>query len=274
MLTEPKENRTAEDLVSVIMPSYNSSRFITESIESILCQTYTNLELLITDDGSTDNTLEIIENYCRKDKRIKLFSLSGNMGAGHARNKSIREAQGKYIAFCDSDDTWLPDKLERQIAFMRTNNCCFCFSSYFVCNESGQQTGIVIAPSSVSLTDTKRDDKIGFLTAIYDATMYGKFYMPTLRKRQDWAYVLLILKKCHKAFALKEPLACYRRSRGSISANKLSLIKFNAKVYETVFGYSTLHSYCYLFGLFLPFHFLKLVNKRIVDIKYKNGYYS
>ncbi len=256
-----------ENMVSVIMPTYNSGRFIAESIDSILNQTYDNIELLITDDCSTDNTLEIIRAYAQKDPRVKCFSLPSNMGAGHARNRSIEAARGQYIAFCDSDDIWLPDKLEKQIAYMKKNNCCFCFSSYFVCNEAGRQTGIVIAPRSVSLTDTKRDDKIGFLTAIYDTSFYGKFYMPSLRKRQDWAYVLLILQKCKRAFALKEPLAYYRRTKGSISSNKLSLIRFNAKVYKVVFGYSTFCSYCYLFGLFLPYYALKRINNKITCLR-------
>ena len=270
MVAPKRQNE--EDLVSVIMPTYNSSRFVAESIESILHQTYTNIELLITDDGSTDNTPEIIKHYARIDKRVRFFSLSENMGAGYARNKSIQEAKGRYIAFCDSDDSWMPEKLEKQIRFMQQNNLCFCFSSYFVCDDAGRQTGIVIAPASVSLTDTKRDNRIGFLTAMYDTSIHGKFYMPTLRKRQDWAYVLLILKKCQKAFALKEPLAFYRRSKGSISSNKISLIKFNAEVYKTIFGYSTLHAYCYLFCLFIPLHILKLINKRFIDFKYKKGY--
>lgn len=266
-----EEKNIKEGLVSVIMPSFNSGRFIAASIASILNQTYYNLELLITDDGSTDNTIEIIKSYMQSDNRVKLFRLYGNMGAGHARNRSIKEANGRFIAFCDSDDTWLPEKLEKQIAYMMENKYSFCFSSYYVCDESGLQKGIVLAPSSVSLKDTKRDDKIGFLTAIYDTTIYGKFYMPTLRKRQDWAYVLLLLQKCKRAFAIKEPLACYRRCRGSISYNKFSLVKFNAKVYETVFGYSVFKAYCYLFCLFLPSYAIKRIENKFIDIRYKKG---
>lgn len=261
-----------KDLVSIIMPTYNSSRFVAESIESILRQSYSNFELLITDDVSTDNTFEILKSYAQKDNRIKIFRLDCNMGAGYARNKSIQEAKGRYIAFCDSDDTWMPNKLEKQIRFMQKNNYCFCFASYFTCNEEGNRQGIVIAPSSVSLTDTKRDDKIGFLTAIYDTTYHGKFYMPTLRKRQDWAFVLLILKKCKRAYAVKEPLACYRRAKGSISHNKFTLIKYNAKVYSTVFGYSVLHAYIYLFTLFLPAYTLKVIKNKITNIRHKNSW--
>ena len=121
-----------EDLVSVIMPAFNSERYIVESIESILNQTYRNIELLITDDASEDNTISIIKSYAQKDSRVKAFFLKGNTGAGSARNNSIKHAKGRYIAFCDSDDVWLPEKLEKQIRFMQEKNCCFAFASYYV----------------------------------------------------------------------------------------------------------------------------------------------
>lgn len=259
----------SEDLVSVIMPTFNSERYVTESIESILNQTYNNIELLITDDGSKDDTVSIIKSYAKKDSRVKIFLLDGNNGAGSARNNSIKHAQGRYIAFCDSDDVWLPEKLEKQIGFMRENKYCFTFASYYVFDSESRKKGIVIAPSSVSLIDTKRDDKIGFLTAIYDTSFWGKFYMPTLRKRQDWAYVLLILQKCGRAYSLREPLAYYRRAKGSISHNKFSLIKYNAKVYSTVFGYSVLHAYIYLFTMFLPAYAMKVINNKIINMRYE-----
>lgn len=258
-------------LVSVVMAAFNSGEHITESIESVLAQTYGNLELLVTDDGSTDNTAEIVERYVKRDERVRFFKLEGNHGAGVARNKAIEEARGRYIAFCDSDDTWLPYKLERQIAFMEEGGYCMVFSSYYICNAEGKRTGMFRAPASVSLTDTKRDDKIGFLTAVYDTKPYGKFYMPRLRKRQDWAYVLIILKRCGRAYALEEPLACYRKARGSISHNKFSLIKYNARVYGEVFGYSKVKSYAYLFFLFIPTHFVKVVKNRIGNYGFRVG---
>lgn len=255
-----------EDLVSIIMPAYNSDRYIAASIESIISQTYRNLEILITDDGSTDNTTDIVKKYMENDDRIKLFHSNGNNGAGAARNISLSNSKGRYIAFCDSDDTWLPDKIEKQISFMNESKCCFCFSSYYVCNANGCRTGVVVAPEKVSLIGTKRDDKIGFLTAIYDTSFHGKFFMPIIRKRQDWAYVLQILQKCGYAYGIKEPLACYRRARGSISHNKFKLVKYNAKVYQIVFGYSKIKSYLYLFLLFLPTYFYKVLNNKLVNV--------
>jgi len=254
------------------MPSFNTAAVIGDSIESILAQTHRNWELLITDDGSTDNTIEVARKFAATDSRIHVYALEGNKGPGAARNNSIRKATGRYMAFCDSDDMWQPTKLEKQIAFMRDNNYSFVFASYYTCTKEGSLSGCIIAPDKVSLTDTKRDDRIGFLTAVYDTRELGKHYMPTLRKRQDWAYVLEILKKCHYAYALKEPLAVYRKGRGSISHNKFSLIRYNAKVYQTVFGYSALHAYLYLFFLFIPAYLVKRARYKVFNMVHKSDF--
>lgn len=256
-----------KDLVSVIMPSYNASRFIGASIESVLNQTYKKLELLISDDHSTDSeTIELLKKYAEKDSRVKLFLLPENNGPGFARNNSIKEAQGRYIAFCDSDDRWMPDKLEKQIEFMKTKQCCLSFSSYLVCGVNDEHKGIVIAPSTITLNNLKHDNKIGCLTAIYDTRPFGKFYMPTIRKRQDWALFLTILQKCGKAHGMIEPLAIYRKTPEGISRKKFKLISYNAKVYQHVFGYSKPMSYAYLFTIFLPTYFVKRITNKIANI--------
>ncbi|MCH5174396.1 MAG: glycosyltransferase family 2 protein [Prevotellaceae bacterium] len=244
--------------VSVIMPSYNTGRMICESIDSVLSQTYQDLELLISDDHSSDDeTISILKAYAQKDERVKVFFLDANKGAGVARNNSISHATGRYIAFCDSDDRWLPEKLEKQLAFMKEKDCCLCFSSYYTCNYKGDVIGKVIAPKTLTLSQEKRDNKIGCLTAIYDTAKHGKFYMPTIRKRQDWVLFLSILKKCGKAYAVQEPLAIYRKVPGSISSNKINLIKYNAKVYKEAFGYSNFMAYMYLSVFFFPTYFKK-----------------
>lgn len=256
------------DLVSVIMPSYNASRYIGASIDSVLAQTYKNLELLITDDHSTDpETLELLKDYAEKDPRVRIFLMPENNGAGFARNNSIKEARGRYIAFCDSDDRWFPDKLEKQVNYMQKHQCCLCFSSYLVCGPDDEHKGIVIAPSKLTFSELKHDNKIGCLTAIYDTTEYGKFFMPTIRKRQDWALFLTILKKCKVAYGMVEPLAHYRKNPEGISAKKLKLISYNAKVYQYVFGYSVPVSYLYLFLIFLPTYFTKRAINWIANIR-------
>ena len=255
------------ELVSVIMPTFNAGKYLADSIESILSQTYTNLELLITDDCSTDETRNILKEFSERDKRVKVKYLKENSGPGVARNRSIERAKGRYIAFCDCDDRWMPDKLERQIAHMRKHDCALCSSSYLICDENDKITGVNISPSHVTLGMLKRDNKIGCLTAIYDIKRLGhKFYMPAIRKRQDWALFLNILKECQICFCITEPLAYYRQRVNSVSSNKFSLVKYNVNVYETVFGYTRLRAYLYFFLIFMPTYYAKVL-KRDSDSK-------
>lgn len=259
-----KSEKMEQNLVSVIMPTYNSSRFLADSIESVLNQTYKNIELLITDDCSSDGkTHDILRCYEDKDKRVRVFYQKENMGAGVARNVSIRNARGRYIAFCDSDDRWFPDKLERQIGLMKSRNCLLCCSSYILCDDNNNEMGICIAPKRISYKNMLCDNKIGCLTAVYDVKGLGqKFLMPSLRKRQDWALFLTIIHKCGIAYGIKEPLAYYRMRKGSISNRKLSLIKYNAKVYQKVLGFSVAKSYAYFFFCFMPAYTVKVLKRK------------
>lgn len=253
-----------EELVSVIMPVYNGSEFLEDSIESVLQQTYSNLELLITDDNSSDQkVLDILRNYEKKDKRVRVFYLKENMGAGHSRNKCIEQAKGRYIAFCDSDDRWMPEKLERQIKFMEATHSRLTYSSYITCDENNEETGIYIAPEKLTYRDILRDNKVGCLTAVYDVKVLGKvFYMPTIRKRQDWGLFMGILKQCKVAYGIQDPLAYYRIRKNSISRSKLRLLNYNAKVYQHVLGFSVLKSYFYLLTLFLPTYTRKVIQRK------------
>lgn len=253
-------------LVSVITPSYNSACFIKETIESILSQTYTNWELLITDDCSTDNTEIIVKEYTQKDNRIKFFKLEKNSGAGVARNHSINKAKGRFIAFCDSDDYWYPNKLEKQLAFMEKEDSTFSFTSYNVCSEKGTIKGQILAPKKASFFDLICDDCIGCLTAMYNAEKLGKFLMPTIRKRQDWGLWLNIIQKSEFAHGMPECLACYRLRTQSLSANKFSLVKYNVNVYKQVLNYPTYKAYLTFLFLFMPSYTLKKIKNRIHNI--------
>lgn len=260
-----------KDLVSVIMPTFNTGRFLTRSIDSILCQTYANLELLITDDCSTDeNTRRILNEYARRDSRVDVVFLKENHGSGYSRNESIRRARGRYITFCDSDDTWYPEKLETQISFMKQKDCCLSFSSYYICDDNDINTGIVICPTKITFTELKRDNKIGCLTAIYDVSKHGKFYMPLIRKRQDWALFLTIMSKCKIAYGLRTPLAYYRHRKDSLSHNKLSLVKYNIDVYRRILGFSSMKAYLYFTLIFLPSYAAKIVKVRRDSAKLAN----
>lgn len=207
-------------LVSIITPSYNCENFIACTIEAILKQTYSNWELLITDDCSTDKTIAIIEQYVSKDPRIKLQKMEVNSGAGICRNKSIEAAKGRYIAFCDSDDVWMPHKLEKQLQFIEEKQCALVYSSYMLMDEEGKENGISVCRHKLDFNLLKRDNEIGCLTAMYDTEKVGKMYMSSIRKRQDWGLWLEILAKCKVTYGIKEPLAYYRIRKGSISNKK------------------------------------------------------
>ena len=243
--------------VSIITPCYNSAKYIAATIDSIKAQTFEDWELLITDDCSTDDTVAIVESYAKDDERIKLFRLESNAGGGAARNNSIERATGRYIAFCDSDDRWYPEKLAKQLAFMEERDCAFSYTSYMTCFEDGVIKGIVICPHRETLRSNLRDSKIGCLTAMYDTEKVGKVYLPLIRKRQDWGLMIRILQRCGVAYGMKEPLALYRLREGSISSNKLDLVKYNIGVYRQVLGWSGVRSTLFFLLVFMPSYLKK-----------------
>lgn len=228
--------------VSIITATFNSQRFVKETIDSILAQTYTDWELIITDDESSDSTIDILESYSRMDKRIKIYRLKTNSGAGVARNNSIKHSQGRYIAFCDSDDQWMPNKLQKQIDFMTLYDCALTYSSYKLINEIGDKLGQVLAKKSLNYKEMLRNNYIGCLTAIYDTDKVGKVYMPIIRKRQDWGLWLKILKKDRIALGIIDTLAIYRVRSSSLSNKKKSLIKYNFNIYRKVEKFSIIKS--------------------------------
>ena len=244
-------------LISIITSSYNSANFIAKTIEGIINQTYSNWELLITDDCSTDNSVEIIEEYIRKDPRIKLQKLDVNSGAGICRNKSIEAAKGRYIAFCDSDDVWMPHKLEKQLQFMDEKQCALVYSSYMLIDEIGNEKGIAVCRNRLDFNQLKRDNEIGCLTVMYDTEKVGKMYMSSIRKRQDWGLWLEILAKCKVAYGIKEPLAYYRIRKGSISNKKMDLVKHNINVYRTILKFPAWKAYLFFSFVFMPTYIMK-----------------
>ena len=221
-------------LVSIIMPLYNSEKFLSSSIESVVKQTYKNWELIIVDDRSTDNSLQKAIEYMKKDNRIKIIKLQENSGPAIARNTGIEAANGKFIAFLDSDDIWLPDKLELQLNFMRKTNASFSYTAYKKVNEDGEYRGIVSVPESVTYKKLLNTNVIGCLTAIYNCENLGKIYMPNIIKHEDYALWLKILKKEVQAFGLNIPLAIYRVRKNSVSSNKLKAAFYQWKIYREI----------------------------------------
>lgn len=230
-------------LVSIITPTYNCGRFIAETIESVLAQTYTNWEMLIVDDCSTDNTKEIVEQYQNKDPRIKYQCLARNSGAAVARNIALRMSKGRWMAFLDSDDLWKPEKLEHQLDFMVKNNYGFTCTEREVIDEVSKVMGIyVTGPDHVSKFGMYCYCWVGCLTAMYDRNVVGLVQIPNLKKNNDYAMWLKVIRKCD-CYLLKESLAFYRIRKGSISHdNLLSLIKSHYILFRQSEGFNVIVS--------------------------------
>ena len=232
------------DLVSIITPSYNASKFISETINSVLSQTHENWELLIVDDYSSDSSNKIIEKFIKKDNRIKLIKLKENSGPAVARNKAIAEAKGRYVAFLDADDLWYPKKLEKQIDFMSRYNLVFTYSSYDLIDENGNDLGIFKTKERISYNELLRTCNIGCLTAIVDVSCIGKDYMEDVG-HEDYTLWLKILKKIGFTYGIKDSLAKYRILKSSISGNKLKSALWQWKIYREVEKLSLMQSVYY-----------------------------
>lgn len=221
-------------LVSIITPSYNSEKYIAETILSVQGQTYLQWELIIVDDGSVDQTEQIVLGFVKNDPRINFVRLLNNSGAGVARNHGLGLATGRFISFLDSDDLWRPLKLERQVNFLLSSHSPFTFCYYDCINEQGKPVGKrITAPRELSYRQLFYCNYVGNLTGIYDADYFGKIPISSQRKRQDWIVWLTILKKVKKAQPVQESLALYRTRENSISSFKWSLLGHNYSIYRS-----------------------------------------
>ena len=223
-------------------------------ISSIQSQTYSNWELLVTDDFSDDDTFEILEEVAIDDPRIRSFRLNGNKGPGYARNHSLKEAKGRYIAFCDSDDLWMPKKLEKQVEFMMRDQLALSCTSYRKIDELGNKLRRVGCHPSRTYRDMLRNNYVGCLTAMYDVNQIGKVEMPEIRRRQDWALWLKILRRIDKVWGINEELAFYRIKSKPDSNSRLKLIKYNWIVYHDLEQTGSIRSIYY--SLTYPWHYI------------------
>lgn len=223
------------DLISIILPVYNASKFIDDTINTVLEQTYTNFELLLVNDCSIDDSVEKIKKY--KDKRIKLINNDKNSGAAITRNNGIKEANGKFICFLDADDLWDKTKLEKQINFMKEKDCEFSFTGYEFANENGIPNGKkVFVPKMLDYKQSLKNTTIWTSTVMLNMARLSKddIYMPNVRRGQDTATWWKILKKIDCAYGLNEILSYYRRTNNSLSANKLTALKRTWNLYRNV----------------------------------------
>ena len=229
------------DLVSIVMPSYNTGQYISDSIESVLKQTYTNWELLIVDDCSTDDTDDVLVPYLQ-DRRIKYIKNKINSGAAISRNRALREAKGKWIAFLDSDDIWVAEKLEKQIRFMEKNEYAFTFTDYRICLNGSWLPYVCTGPNHI--TKKKMYDYCYFstITVMYDREKVGLIQIANLRKNNDYAMWLKVIEKSD-AYRLSECLSFYIKHDGSVSSgSKLKLIKWHYKLFREGQGFNPILS--------------------------------
>ncbi|EKS1847072.1 glycosyltransferase family 2 protein [Cronobacter muytjensii] len=233
------------NLVSIIMPSWNSELTIADSINSVIGQTYTNWELIITDDCSSDGTVNLLKDFANKEPRIKLFFNDKNSGAGVSRNNCIKNAKGRFIAFLDSDDMWHAEKLEKQTQFMLDNDYTLTYTHYQKINQRGEITGRIHPPTCVNYSELLKSNVIGCLTAMYDTAEIGKVYMPSIRKRQDMALWLKILEKVDYAWCLPESLALYREGHQSLSSNKIKVLASQWAFYRHYLQFNSVKSAWY-----------------------------
>lgn len=221
------------DSVSIIMPSFNTAVYISETIDSVINQTYKNWELIIVDDCSTDNTDDVVKQYLG-DERIRYIKNEINSGAAVSRNRALREAKGRWIAFLDSDDLWEPEKLEKQIRFMTENGCSFSYTDYAEIDADGNETGVTVSgPKRITRRGMFRYCWPGCLTVMYDANKIGLVQIENIKKNNDYAMWLQICKKSD-CMLLDECLAKYRRGRtGSISTfGYHELIKWHYRLFR------------------------------------------
>ncbi len=233
------------------MPIYNSEKYLVDAVNSVIAQTYSTWELILIDDNSTDGSKNIIAQYASDEPRVKSIYLSTNSGAAVARNEGITSADGKYIAFLDADDLWLPEKLEHQVHFMENSGVALSCTWYKTISAEGNDLGSILkAQPRITYKQLLKNNTIGCLTAMYNVSVCGKQFMPLIRKRQDYGLWLNILKPGHQAACIPQVLAAYRVGADSLSNNKLGVLKYNWEILRKHQGLSLVPS-LYYFSCYL-----------------------
>ena len=236
-----------ENLVSIVTPTYNSEAFIAQTIKSVQNQTHQNWEMIIVDDGSTDNTANIVTEKAKLDNRITFVRLSVNGGPAKARNAGIEKVSGKYMTFLDADDVWFPEFISTSIKTITTNQVFFVFSSYRRSNEEMEFVySDFIVPQKVTYTDILKSNSISCLTAFIDIEKLGKKRMPDIFKRQDMGLWLQYLKEIPFAYGIQKPMAIYRIRENSLSRKKSKLLKYQWQFYREVEHLSIFQSVYYM----------------------------
>ena len=233
-------------LVSIIMPMHNSGMFVSQAVESVIAQTYSNWELLVVDDASTDNSIDVVMSYVERDSRIHLLINDNHVGMPYApRNYGIGHAKGDYIAFLDSDDMWLPNKLSEQLPLFDERRVAVVFSNYEKMDEAGNREGrCVRTPRIVNYSKLLYSNVIGNLTGIFDVKKVGKVYFQSIH-HEDYAFWLSVLKKGYVARSTQSVLALYRVREESVSSRKLTVASWQWSIYRDIEHIGFFRSSCY-----------------------------
>ena len=238
-----------EEKVSIITPAWNSEKYIGETIRSVQNQTYKNWELIVVDDCSIDNTVNCVKEIAKIDSRVNIIKLKVNGGAANARNVALKNSSGRYIAYLDADDIWKPQKLEKQVTFMKQKKCAFSCTSYEVIDDEGKSLNKQVHMLPViDYRGFLLNNLLQTLGIMVDTSVIDKKYlwMPNIRRRQDAATWLQILKAGYKCYGIDDVLAEYRRTKGSLSSNKIKAIKGVWSIYRDIEKLPLLFS-CYCF---------------------------
>lgn len=233
-------------LISVVMPVYNSEKYVSNAIESVLKQTYQHWELIIIDDGSLDQSVEIVEQFAKRDDRIKLLVNTENCGIAKTRNRGIEEAEGQYIAFLDSDDAWYPEKLKTQVSIMLEKNLDFSCTSYSIVNEENERIGArLLEEGNREYSDLLKTNFVGCLTAMLTKKLLDEYPMPNV-KHEDYATWLTILKQGYEVYVINQELSIYTKRSTSVSSNKVNTINWVWIIYRDVLKLSSTRSFFYM----------------------------
>lgn len=232
--------------VSVITPAYNAASFLGQTIESVQNQTYSDWEMIIVDDCSTDGTFDIAQKTAQSDARIKVLKNRENSGVAVSRNNAIDAASGEYIAFLDSDDLWLPRKLEEQVAFMDAGGYALTYTDYQKFDsKTGNKGKVVRAPSCMTAKRIYGDTSIGCLTVMVNRRLVGNFHMPKIEHTEDNATWQEILSRGFTAYGLGQVLALYREGTASMTSSKKNAAKKQWRTYREYYKFSVPRSIYY-----------------------------
>ena len=235
--------------VTVVMPSYNAQRFISEAIDSVIQQTLADWELLVVDDGSTDSTPRLVRCYQRLDHRITLITVRVNRGPAYARNLALRQAQGDFVAFIDSDDVWLPGKLQQQVHEIELHKADISYTAYRRRRDRDRTGQIVSVPPSVTYHTMLRRNYIACSTAMIRRSTCQMISMPNIARRQDHGYWLALLRDGSRTtIGIPLPLTSYRLHSTSLSANKIVAARYSWRLLRQLEGFSFLRSLWYFSG--------------------------